>query len=71
MYSYLVGLEALILTRARRMAASSQEAYKSGPPSARQGNAIEMALRWWVDSGPIMYAVREGSGETVCMHSLV
>ena len=30
-----------------------QLASRHEPPSARQRNAIWMAIRWWVDSGPV------------------
>ena len=40
---------------------TSQSAYSGGPPSAHQRNAIRMAFRWRVDSGPLLYDYSGGA----------
>ena len=46
----------------------AQPVYSVGSLSACQRNAIEMALRWWADGGPLLDVYREGLMVKICIN---
>ena len=49
-----------VMIKQKRLHPPTQPAFRPGPLSARQRNAIQMAFRWWADGGLLLHVVWMG-----------